>query len=72
VRGVPSSDPHWPCYARDWTGEPLSQLGFPDNRIASGVVAALIDRLNDLTALVCGAFSRVVFADLMGAVPASQ
>jgi hypothetical protein len=72
VRGVPSGDPHRPSYARDWTGEPLSQLGFPDNNIASGVVAALIDRLNDLTARVCGAFSRAVFADLRGAVPASH
>ena len=72
VRGVPRGDPRRPSYARDWTSEPLSQLGFPDNKTASEVITALIDRLNDLTARVCGSFSRAVFADLRGAVPANQ
>jgi hypothetical protein len=72
VRGVPNGDPNRPSYARDWTGEPLSQLGFPDNAVASQVVAALIDRLNELTARVCASFPRAVFADLRGSVPASQ
>ncbi len=72
VRGVPNGDPNRPAYARDWTGEPLSQLGFPDNAVASEVVAALIDRTNEMTARVCGANPRAVYADLRGSVPAHQ
>jgi hypothetical protein len=72
VRGVPNGDPRRPAYARDWTGEPLSRLGFPSNAIASEVVAALIDRTNEMTARVCGANPRAVHADLRGSVPADQ
>jgi len=72
VRGVPNGDPRRPAYARDWTGEPLRQLGFPDNAIAGRVVAALIDRTNEMTARVCGANPRAVHADLRGSVPAHQ
>ena len=61
-----------PGYARDWTGEPLRQLGFPDNAVASEVVAALIDRTNEMTAWACGANPRAVHADLRGSVPAHQ
>ncbi|WP_290650123.1 hypothetical protein [Aquisalimonas sp.] len=71
TRGVPDGDPKRPRYARDWTGKPLTDLGFPDNATASKVVAVLIDRLNELTARVCGAFPRAVFADLRGAVSAN-
>jgi hypothetical protein len=72
TRGVPDGDPKRPSYARDWTGEPLSKLGFPDNAIASKVVAALIDRLNEVTKRVCDANLRARYADLRGTVPANQ
>jgi hypothetical protein len=71
VRGVPNGDPNRPAYARDWTGEPLTMLGFPDNRVASQIVAALIDRLNELTERVCASFPRAVFADLRRSVAAN-
>jgi hypothetical protein len=71
VRGVPNGDPNRPRWARDWTGEPLTALGFPDNQVASQVVRALIDRLNELTERVCASFPRAVFADLRGSVPAN-
>ena len=71
VRGVPNGDPNRPSYARDWTGEPLTMLGFPDNGVASQVVAALIDRLNELTERVCAPFPRAVFADLRRSVAAN-
>lgn len=70
TRGVPAGDPRRPIWARDWTGEPLSQLGFPSNEVASRVVGALIDRLNGLTERVCASFPRAVFADLRGSVGA--
>lgn len=72
TRGVPNGDPKRPSYARDWTGEPLSKLGFPDNATASKVVAALIDRLNELTERVCETNPRARYADLRGTVPANQ
>lgn len=72
TRGVPKGDPKRPSYARDWTGEPLSRLGFPDNATASKVVAALIDRLNALTETVCKAYPRARHADLRRSVPANQ
>jgi len=72
TRGVPKPDPKRPSYARDWTGEPLRKLGFPDNTEASKVVAALIDRLNETTERVCKAYPRARFADLRGTVPANQ
>lgn len=71
TRGVPNGDPHRPSYARDWTGEPLSKLGFPDNATASKVVSALIDRVNELTRRVCDANPRARFADLRDTVPAN-
>ncbi len=69
TRGVPNGDPDRPSYARDWTGEPLSALGFPNNEIAGKVVVALIDRLNDMTKTVCDAYPRAVHADLRKSVP---
>jgi hypothetical protein len=72
TRGVPNGDDDRPSYARDWTGEPLSKLGFPDNATASKVVAALIDRLNTMTATICQAYPRARHADLRGTVPAHQ
>lgn len=72
TRGVPSGDPKRPKYARDWTGAPLAKLGFPDNAVASGVVAALIDRLNKLTKTVCASHSRALYADLRNSVPPDQ
>jgi hypothetical protein len=72
TRGVPDGDDNRPFYARDWTSEPLSKLGFPDNATASKVVAALIDRLNALTARVCQAYARAFHADLRGTVPVGQ
>lgn len=72
VRSVPNGDPNRPIWARDWTGEPLRGLGFPDNAIASEVVAAIVDRTNEMTARVCNANPRAVHADLRGSVPAHQ
>lgn len=72
TRGVPAGDPNRPSYARDWTGEPLAALGFPDNAIASQVVVALIDRLNEMTRTVCRAYPRAVHADLRNSVSQGQ
>jgi hypothetical protein len=72
TRGVPNGDDKRPSYARDWTGEPLTKLGFPDNATASKVIAALIDRLNALTETVCKAYPRARHADLRRTVPANQ
>jgi hypothetical protein len=72
TRSVPSGDSKRPKYARNWTGEPLTELGFPDNETASKVVAGLIKRLNELTARVCGAYSRAYHVDLQGTVPVDQ
>lgn len=72
TRGVPNGDDDRPSYARDWTGEPLTNLGFPDNHTASKMVVALIDRLNTLTETVCKAYPRARYADLRGSVPAGQ
>lgn len=72
TRGVPTPDPHRPSYARDWTGEPLRRLDFPNNQEASKVVAALIDRLHATTARACAGRPQAVHADLRGTVPASE
>lgn len=72
TRSLPAGDPDRPLWARDWTGAPLRDLGFPDNAWASRVVAAVVDRVNALTARVCAAYPRAVFADLRGAVPPSE
>jgi len=72
TRGVPTPDPHRPAWARDWTGEPLRGLGFPNNQVASRVVAALIDRLHAATASACASHPQAVHADLRGCVPASE
>lgn len=72
TRSLPAGDPDRPVWARDWTGAPLAALGFPDNAAGSRVVAAVVDRVNLLTARVCAAFPRAVFADLRGSVPAGE
>ncbi len=72
TRSLPAGDPDRPIWARDWTGTPLGNLGFPDNAAASRVVAAVVDRVNALTARVCAAYPRAVFADLRGSVPAGE
>ena len=72
TRSLPAGDPDRPLWARDWTGTPLGGLGFPDNAAASRVVAAVVDRVNALTARVCAAYRRAVFADLRGSVPPGE
>jgi hypothetical protein len=72
TRSLPQGDPKRPVWARNWTGTPLGALGFPDNTSASRVVAAVVDRVNALTARVCAAFPRAVFADLRGSVPPDE
>ncbi|QTF93588.1 hypothetical protein [Halomonas sp. BM-2019] len=70
TRSVGGADRNRPFWARDWTGEPLHNKGFPDNAQASRVVRALIDRLNETTATICSAFGpRAIHADLRGSVP---
>ena len=68
TRGVPKSDKKRPFWARDWTGEPLRNLGFPSNEKASEVIAELIDRLNSLTATTAAAYGRAVYCNLRSSV----
>ena len=72
TRGVPDGDPDQPFWARGWTSEPLTACGFPDNAKASAIVAALIDRVNTLTAQVCTAYPRAVYANLRDSVPVDK
>lgn len=72
TRGVPKADKKRPFWARDWTGEPLRKLGFPNNEKASAVIAALIDRLNTLTATTAAAYGRAIYCDLRKAVPKGE
>jgi hypothetical protein len=73
TRSVGGPDRNRPVWARDWTGEPLREKGFPNNAEATKVVAALIDRLNAMTKTVCQAYgARAVHADLRGSVGGNQ
>lgn len=72
TRGVPNPDPDQPIWARPWTSEPLNERGFPDNATASAVVAAILDRVNELTRRICAAYPNAVYADLRGSVPDGQ
>ncbi|MCF7989018.1 MAG: hypothetical protein K9M02_01100 [Thiohalocapsa sp.] len=72
TRGVPNGDPNPPVWAKPWTSDPLTKRGFPDNDIASDVVAAILDRVNELTKGICNAYPHAVYADLRNTVPAGE
>lgn len=75
VRSLPDGDPHRPRWAANWTGDPLKAKGFPDNKIGSEVIKALIDRLNETTEAVCKEDKykeRAVYVNLRGTIPANE